>query len=109
MINDSKYFTTRDIVNKYPNNVGLQNVFKSFVNQRKIRPAKITRIKLKPYPTAGEISVPINCYNSAKIKKQLQDYITETGYKLDSDRKLSLNTLVDLINEKINTGEKNEQ
>lgn len=109
MINNSKYFTTRDIINKYPNNVGLQAVFKSFVNQRKIRPAKIIRIKLKPYPTAGEISVPINCYNSVKIKKQLEDYISESGYKIDSNRKASLNTLIDLINEKINIGEKNEK
>lgn len=108
MINDSKYFSTRDIVNKYPNNVGLQNTFKSFVNQRKIRPVKIIRIKLKPYPTAGEISVPISCFNSVKIKKQIEDYLVESGYKMDSDRKASLNTLIELITEKINAGENNE-
>ena len=96
-----QYFTTRDIVAVYPNKIGLQQVFKSFVNQRKIKPVKSVRTRIKSGAFGLDRSIPVNCYNPDKIYKKIIEYVENPTYNLNSDKKVMLLELVELISNKI--------
>ena len=96
-----QYFTTRDIVAVYPNKIGLQQVFKSFVNQRKIKPVKSVRMRIKSGAFGLDRSIPVNCYNPDKIYKKIIEYVENPTYNLNSDKKVMLLELVELISNKI--------
>lgn len=104
-----KYFTTRDIVDIYPNNFGLQQVFKSFVNQRKIRAVKSTRMRIKTSAFALERTIPVNCYNPIKLYASVSEYLENPTYNLNSEKKQSLVTLLEIINDKIKNNEADNQ
>ena len=96
-----QYFTTRDIVAAYPNKIGLQQVFKSFVNQRKIKPVKSVRMRIKSGAFGIDRSIPDNCYNPDKIYKKIVENIENPTYNLNSDKREMLLELVELISNKI--------
>lgn len=96
-----QYFTTRDIIAVYPNKIGLQQVFKSFINQRNIRPVKSVRMRIKTGAFGLDRSIPVNCYNPDKIHKKIVEYIKNPTYNLNSDKKEMLLELADLISNKI--------
>lgn len=96
-----QYFTTRDIVAVYPNKIGLQQVFKSFINQRNIRPVKSVRMRIKTGAFGLDRSIPVNCYNPVKLYKRMSEYIENPTYNLDNAKKAMLLELMDLISRKI--------
>ena len=96
-----QYFTTRDIVAVYPNKIGLQQVFKSFVNQRKIKPVKSVRMRIKSGAFGLDRSIPVNCYNAEKLHKAISEYLENPTYHLDNDKREHLVEILELISKKV--------
>ena len=102
-----QYFTTRDIVAAYPNKIGLQQVFKSFVNQRKIKPVKSVRMRIKSGAFGLDRSIPVNCYNAEKLHKAISEYLKNPTYHLDNDKREHLVEILELISKKVEDNLKN--
>ena len=90
-------FSTRDIVEAYPNNLGLQYQLRQFINQTKVKSLLTKMVRINSHNP----KIKVGYYNAKKIKSAIEDYIEKTGYKLCSERKKSLIIILDIINNKI--------
>ena len=90
-------YSTRDIVEKFPNNIGLQKALSQFIMQFKIRPVEHKMIRINKFST----QIRVAYYNAKKLKNKLEDYMVQSNYKLCSDRRQNLNIILELISEKI--------
>lgn len=91
-------YSTRDIVEIYPNNLGLQKALRQFIVQMGIRPVKHEMVRVNKHTT----QIRVGYYSAKKLKKVLEDYIAKSSYKLCGERKTNFNTLLELITNKIN-------
>lgn len=94
---DKYLFSTRDIVEAYPNNIGLQKTLTQFINQIKLRHVKSRMIRVNSYSP----QIKVSYFNSKKLKKAIEDYIATSTYKVCGERKQNLKSVLDLINIKI--------
>ena len=90
-------YSARDIAEIYPNNIGLQRALSQFISQMKIRVVEHKMVRVNAFTT----QIRVGYYNARKLKKALEDYISKSAYKLCSDRKNNLTTLLVLITNKI--------
>lgn len=91
-------YSARDIAEIYPNNLGLQKALSQFIMQMKIRVVKHKMVRINAHTT----QIRVGYYSARKLKKVLEDYIAKSSYKLCGERKTNLNTLLELITNKIN-------
>ena len=90
-------YSARDIVEIYPNNLGLQKALSQFIMQMKIRAIEHKMIRVSTHTT----QIRVGYYSARKLKKALGDYILKANYKLCGERKNNLTTLLELITNKI--------
>ena len=90
-------YSVRDVVDIYPNNIGLQQALRQFIVQMKIRVVKHKMVKLNSHTS----QVRVGYYSARKLKKALVEYMIKADYKLCGERKNNLTTLLELITNKI--------
>lgn len=90
-------FSTRDIVEIYPNNIGLQYQLRQFINQIKIKSLTTKMLKVNSHGP----KIKVGYYIARKFKIAIEEYIEKTGYKLCAERKESMLVILDIINNKI--------
>lgn len=90
-------FSTRDIVEAYPNNIGLQYQLRQFINQVKIKSITTKMLKVNSHGP----KIRVGYYSARKFKIAIEEYIEKTGYKLCAERKESMLVILDIINNKI--------
>lgn len=90
-------YSVRDIIDIYPNNIGLQQALRQFIVQMKIRVVKHKMVKVNTHST----QIRVGYYSARKLKKALVEYIAKADYKLYGERKKNLTTILELITNKI--------
>lgn len=90
-------FSTRDVVEAYPNNIGLQYQLRQFINQNKIKSLTTKMLKVNSHGP----KIRVGYYSARKFKIAIEEYIEKTGYKLCAERKESMLVILDIINNKI--------
>ncbi len=90
-------YSARDVIDIYPNNIGLQQALRQFIVPMKIRVVKHKMIKLNSHTS----QVRVGYYSARKLKKALVEYMIKADYKLCGERKKNLTTLLELITNKI--------
>lgn len=90
-------FSTRDVVEAYPNNIGLQYQLRQFINQNKIKSLTTKMLKVNSHGP----KIKVGYYSARKFKIAIEEYIEKTGYKLCAERKESMFVILDIINNKI--------
>lgn len=98
-------YSVRDVIDIYPNNIGLQQALRQFIIQMKIRVVKYKMIKLNSHTT----QVRVGYYSARKLKKTLVEYMIKADYKLCGERKKNLTALLELITNKIDKEVENEE
>lgn len=95
--NENILFSTRDITAVYPNNLGLPKALSQFVNQLKLRSSSVKMIRVKPHLP----QIKVAYFNIFKLKKAIEEYLVKTEFSTCKERRQNLNTILDLINAKI--------
>lgn len=94
-------FSTRDIAEVYPNNIGLQYQLRQFINQTKIKSLTTKMLNVNSHSP----KIKVGYYSARKFKIAIEDYIQKTGYKLCAERKECLIVILEIIKNKIKTEE----
>lgn len=90
-------YSVRDVIDIYPNNIGLQQALRQFIVQMKISVVKYKMIKLNSHTS----QIRVGYYSARKLKKALVEYMIKADYKLCGERKNNLTALLELITNKI--------
>lgn len=101
--NEVIYYSARDIVEIYPNNLGLQKALSQFIMQMKIRPVKHGVVRVNQ----NSPQIRIAYYSARKVKKAIESYMVTAYYKISTERKENLNILLGLISDKIEKEKRN--
>lgn len=99
--NCKELFSIMDIKKEYPSDIGIQNVFKQFINGNKIRTSKSAGILLKSSPGSPERKITISFYNPSRILSKFEDYLSSKGNTIDSFKINHMKTIVVLLKNKI--------
>lgn len=97
MCKETIFFSSTDIYEKLPNNIGLQKALGQYVNQVKFRAAKVGVVKRSTFSP----QIKVSYYDAVKLKLSMEEYLDRIGYKMNVERKDNINILLSMIKEKI--------
>ena len=90
-------FSIRDISIIYPNDIGIQQSLREFINVSKFRSVKYDRVKLQDHLP----NIRIALYNAVKLRDALMEHLITMRKGACTDKIKNLNLIIDLINAKI--------
>ena len=90
-------FSMRDISIIYPNDIGIQQSLREFINVSKFRAVKYDRVKLQDHLP----NIRISLYNAVKLRDALMEHLITMRKGACKDKIKNLNLIIDLINAKI--------
>ena len=90
-------FSMRDISIIYPNDIGIQQSLREFINVSEFRSVKYDRVKLQDHLP----NIRISLYNAVKLRDALMEHLINMRKWSCKDKIKNLNLIIDLINAKI--------
>ena len=90
-------FSMRDISILYPNDIGIQQSLREFINVSKFRAVKYDRVKLQDHLP----NIRISLYNAVKLRDALMGHFINMRKGACKDKIKNLKLIIDLINAKI--------
>lgn len=90
-------FSMRDISVVYPNDIGLQQTLREFINATKFRSFKYDRVKLQDHLPHIRVAL----YNAVKLRDALQEHLANMRKGACRDKIKNINLIIDLINAKL--------
>lgn len=87
----------KDISDVYPNDIGIQQTLREFINSTKFRASKYIRVKIKDHLP----QVRLGLYNAIRLRDALMEHLITMRKGACKDKIKNLNLIIDLINAKI--------